>query len=305
MVGLIQLADDEGRLEGDPVILRSQLFPAGGIAQAEFERALDFLDAAGEVVLYAVGDAPYAAIPGWRDKNSWQYQQISKRQSSRLPAPPDPDSGSDQNDDETPPGDGPEHSGNVPGTLPEDDGTTPGGSREQGTGSREEDSPPLPSPGGEGGGGEALPQDDQPLTAGEQAAANVVAEALTAGHVRLDPDDEQRGLDRDLTGVERAIDDAKRARDGNALSAAERRRDELRRRRGEAIRERQSAASALLRSGDAASRTILRRWQNADVLVGPEYHRVPLRVACKAARADARADERDMRRGARGRGDSA
>src|SRR5262245_29540482 len=186
MIGLIQLADDEGRLEGDPVILRSQLFPAGGIAQAEFERALEFLDAASEIVLYVVGDAPYAAIPGWRDKNSWQYQQISKRQTSRLPAPPAPDSGRDPDEDETPPGDGRSDSGNVPGTLPEKDGTTSGGSREQGTGSREEESPPLPSPDGEGGCGEASPDDDRPLTAGEQAAANVVAEALAAGHVRLD-----------------------------------------------------------------------------------------------------------------------
>ena len=88
MVGVIQLADDEGRLEGDTVILRSQLFPAGGVTQAEFDRAVELLAALGEIVRYAVDDAPFIAIPGWQDRKSWQYQQISHPQHSRLPDPP-------------------------------------------------------------------------------------------------------------------------------------------------------------------------------------------------------------------------
>jgi hypothetical protein len=123
--------------------------------------------------------------------------------------------------------------------------------------------------------------------------------------VRLDPDDEQRGIDRDLTGADSAKRDATRAGDVNALNAAERRIAELGRRRRELVEERRRAAATLLRSGTSAARALLERWQASDVLVGPTEHRVPLRVACKAARDGARADARDRRRDARGRGDAA
>src|SRR5262245_58960352 len=117
MLGLIQRADDEGRLEGDPVILRSQLFPAGGIEQVDFDGALEFLAVAGEVVLYAVGDAPYVAVPGWRDRNSWQFQQISKRQPSRLPPPPA--APTEPEEDVTAPESIKDDVKSAPGTLPE------------------------------------------------------------------------------------------------------------------------------------------------------------------------------------------
>jgi len=310
MVGLIQLADDEGRLEADPVILRSQLFPAGGIAQAEFNRALEFLASIGEIVSYEVDGAPYVCVPGWRDKKSWQYQQINKPQASRLPAPLPEDSGNDPAEDGTTPGAVADDSESDPEPAPERSGTTPGGSREQGTG-RGEDSP-LPPPGGGGGGPSASPphlgeptETDEPLTAGERAAAEVVAGAVERGDVRLDPDDEQRGVDRDISGADAAKRDATRARDGNALAAAERKLDELTRRRRELDQQRRAAAVATLRAGTSAARPLLQRWQAADALVGPTEHRVPLRVACLAAKKGARADERDRRRDAKDRGDAA
>jgi len=176
-------------------------------------------------------------------------------------------------------------------------------SRDQGTG-RGEDSP-LPPPGGGGGGPSASPHqpDENPetdaLTAGERAAAEVVAGAIERGDVRLDPDDEQRGVDRDITGADAAKRDATRARDGNALAEAERKLDELTRRRRELDQQRRAAVVATLRAGASAARPVLQRWQAADVLVGPKEHRVPMRVACLAAKKGARADERDRRRAER------
>jgi hypothetical protein len=309
MIGVIQLADDEGRLEADPVILRSQLFPAGGIGQAEFNRAIEYLASIDEIVVYEVDGAPYASIPGWRDKKSWQYQQISKAQPSRLPGPLPEDSGNDPAEDGTPPGADAEESESPPEPAPDRSGTTPGGSREQGTG-RGEDTP-LPPPGGGGGGPSASPPHvgeptdaDAPLTAGERAAAEVVAGAIERGDVRLDPDEDVLGLEHDIVGAEAAKRDASRARDGNALAAIEARLDETKRRHRDAISQRRSAAVAALRQGTSAARPLLQRWQAADVLVGPKEHRVPLRVACLAAKKGARADERDRRRDAKGRGDA-
>ena len=63
--------------------------------------------------------------------------------------------------------------------------------------------------------------------------------------------------------------------------------------------------AALLRSGAPGARELIERWQTSDVLVGAKEHRVPLRVACNAARNAARADARDLRRDARDRGDAA
>jgi len=169
--------------------------------------------------------------------------------------------------------------------------------------------PSQPSPVGEGGGLSASPAEhsadaEQPLSSGERAAAAVVAEAIERGDVRLEPDDEQRGVERDLVGADAAKRDASRARDGNALAAAERKIEELNQRRREMVERRRADAAALLRSGAADARALLERWQASDVLVGHKDHRVPLRVACNAARSAARADARDLRRDARDRGDA-
>lgn len=171
-------------------------------------------------------------------------------------------------------------------------------------------SSPQPSPGGEGGGASASPSDsepstDEPFTAGERAAAAVIAEAIERGDVKLDLDDEQRGVDRDLTGADAAKRDAMRAHDGNAYAAAERRIAELGQLRRELELKRRASAAALLRSGARGARELLGRWQASDVLVGAKEHRVPLRIACNAARDAARADARDRRRDARDRGDAA
>lgn len=162
--------------------------------------------------------------------------------------------------------------------------------------------PPLPSPAGEGGGPPASPSSKlsvAPLTAGERAAAAVVAAALERGDVHLDPDEVVRAIDVEIAAADVAARRAMRARDANALCAAERQRDELKSRRADLARMRRTAAVTLLRAGDGSARPVLERWQVADDLSGPKDHRVPLRVACLAVKHDARADERALHRGSR------
>jgi hypothetical protein len=122
---------------------------------------------------------------------------------------------------------------------------------------------------------------------------------LERGDVHLDPDEVVRAIDVEIAAADVAARRAMRARDANALCAAERQRDELKSRRADLARMRRTAAVTLLRAGDGSARPVLERWQVADDLSGPKDHRVPLRVACLAVKHDARADERALHRGSR------
>ena len=83
-VGLIGHADDAGRLEADPVLLRSLVFPYDeGVAPHYVEGLLGELAEAGVVRLYEVEGDPYLALPAFP-----RYQRV-RRPDSRLPAPPD------------------------------------------------------------------------------------------------------------------------------------------------------------------------------------------------------------------------
>lgn len=124
----------------------------------------------------------------------------------------------------------------------------------------------------------------------------MIASAIERGDVKLEPDDDQRAVDRDLTGADAAKRDATRARDANALAAAERRIEELTRRRRELAEQRRAEAIVQLRSGSVEAVRLLERYQISDQLVGTKGHQVPLRVACAAAKKQVRGDERDRRR---------
>src|SRR5262245_60088964 len=82
---LLQIADDEGRLEGDPQILRSRLYLHDPPRRAAFNRALKYLEERGEIVRYlSATGAPLISLPGYRDPTHWQYQRIDRPQASRL-----------------------------------------------------------------------------------------------------------------------------------------------------------------------------------------------------------------------------
>jgi hypothetical protein len=160
---------------------------------------------------------------------------------------------------------------------------------------RREELPPLPSADAEGSGGDAAPQRDNgtALTPGERAAAQVIATAIERGELRLEADAGMTTLDTELSAAERAV---RMATNGNDRTAAERRRDESKAARAEAERVHRRTTAEVLRSGDADARPLIERWEREPVMVGPKEHRVALSAACLAARREARADAREVRR---------
>lgn len=83
-LGLLNEADDEGRLIGQPKRLAGIVFPYDEDVDAKaIVLMIDELAAAGLLVRYEVGGAIYLAICGFSE-----HQKIDKRQASRLPPPP-------------------------------------------------------------------------------------------------------------------------------------------------------------------------------------------------------------------------
>lgn len=89
-IGLIGLADDEGRGRGEPGFLFGRLHPyAPDVSRKELARALNSLGHAHLVVFYEVEGSWYFYLPGWSE-----HQKIEKKRQSLLPNPPSSDSGS-------------------------------------------------------------------------------------------------------------------------------------------------------------------------------------------------------------------
>jgi hypothetical protein len=81
-IGLISHADDDGRLEGDRVMLRSLLHPSDAkVTQRLFNRWIDQLDKAGLIRCYEVEDEPYVDLPKFKT-----HQRIDKPRESTIPA---------------------------------------------------------------------------------------------------------------------------------------------------------------------------------------------------------------------------
>src|SRR4051794_35897082 len=77
-IGLISHADDDGRLEGDRVMLRSLLHPSDAkVTQRLFNRWIDQLDKAGLIRCYEVEDEPYVDLPKFKT-----HQRIDKPRES-------------------------------------------------------------------------------------------------------------------------------------------------------------------------------------------------------------------------------
>lgn len=109
-IGLITQADDEGRLKGDPRLIRSQVFPYDeAMTSADVEALLSELDSVnppessgaspeGLIRRYVNGQRPFIELCGWKE-----HQKISHASPSRLPGPFDPDSGTPPEDSPAPP----------------------------------------------------------------------------------------------------------------------------------------------------------------------------------------------------------
>ena len=82
-LGMISNADDEGRLHGSPIYLRMAILPGDDVSREQVQGWRDQIVAQGLAQLYRAGDAEYLWLPTWHT-----HQYISKRQASKIPAPP-------------------------------------------------------------------------------------------------------------------------------------------------------------------------------------------------------------------------
>ena len=83
-IGLISLADDEGRGRGDTAFLLARLHPyAADVKLDAMKESLAELEKTGLVVFYQAADCSYYAIPSWSEN-----QKIDRPSPSKLPAPP-------------------------------------------------------------------------------------------------------------------------------------------------------------------------------------------------------------------------
>lgn len=82
LVGLISMADDDGRFIASHSAITGYVFPHDNVQPARLRRWLDEIAEAEIVHFYQVGRIEYGSFPKYR-----KHQRISKPQASPLPAP--------------------------------------------------------------------------------------------------------------------------------------------------------------------------------------------------------------------------
>ena len=82
-IGLVSMADDDGRFVASVNAVSGYVFPHDDIAAAKIRRWLAEIEAVGFATFYRVGSAAYGCIPNYRN-----HQRISHPQPSPIPQPP-------------------------------------------------------------------------------------------------------------------------------------------------------------------------------------------------------------------------
>lgn len=82
LIGLISLADDDGRFLASSSAISGYVFPNDDISKPVLRRWIDELRTSGMVTFYTVGRLEYGVLPNYR-----KHQRISKPMASPLPAP--------------------------------------------------------------------------------------------------------------------------------------------------------------------------------------------------------------------------
>lgn len=86
-VGLITFGDDDGRLNGDPALLRSMVFSRDeNVTIADVSGWLDEIVSCGLVVKYAANGDDYLVHPNW---TRYQTIRADRQKESNIPPPPD------------------------------------------------------------------------------------------------------------------------------------------------------------------------------------------------------------------------
>jgi hypothetical protein len=81
-VGLITMADDEGRLRALPSAIAGHIFPYDDHPPAKILKWLEAVKCAGLIDRYEHSGTAYVQITGWA-----KHQKINRPQASALPAP--------------------------------------------------------------------------------------------------------------------------------------------------------------------------------------------------------------------------
>jgi hypothetical protein len=81
-IGIINMADDQGRMKAHPAYLRSQIFPYDDVLINDVQSWLDQIAANDTLILYEVDGKAYLQLLNW-----WQYQSPSFASPSQYPRP--------------------------------------------------------------------------------------------------------------------------------------------------------------------------------------------------------------------------
>lgn len=84
LLGMVNHADDQGRLKANPAWLRAQVFPYDDMGIDEVEGWLQQIAANGTLQIYKVESKQYAQMLKW-----WDYQSMNFAAPSKYPPPPD------------------------------------------------------------------------------------------------------------------------------------------------------------------------------------------------------------------------
>lgn len=81
-IGMINHADDQGRLKANPAWLRAQIFPYDSMEVDMIQSWLEMMSENETIILYTVAGKQYAQLVNW-----WKYQSLQYAQPSQFPRP--------------------------------------------------------------------------------------------------------------------------------------------------------------------------------------------------------------------------
>lgn len=82
-IGMINHADDQGRIKANPLYLAKEIFPYDRVTPANVTKWLEQIADNGTVILYKAEGKQYAQLTKW-----WEYQSLQYAAPSEYPSPP-------------------------------------------------------------------------------------------------------------------------------------------------------------------------------------------------------------------------
>jgi hypothetical protein len=82
-IGMINHADDQGRIKANPLYLSKEIFPYDRVTPANITKWLELIASNGTIILYTSDGKQYAQLTKW-----WEYQSLQYASPSDYPPPP-------------------------------------------------------------------------------------------------------------------------------------------------------------------------------------------------------------------------